>query len=53
MKILGKLSCWALGHKRGRRVKFTIEGIPGVKVSDQVECPRCAAQWTRKTKVKP
>lgn len=50
MKILGKLSCWALGHKRGKRIsgERSIEPLKSVTYA----CPRCGAQWTRKAKVK-
>ena len=47
MKIFDKLTCWALGHKRGKRVNpKEQEGFA------EYRCPRCSATWTRKCKVK-
>ena len=48
--MIARLKCWWSGHKRGKRVRITIEGEPGVMVTNQVECPRCKATWTRKVK---
>jgi len=46
MKLLGRMLCAALGHKRGKRLATHKDGIrPGF---DLFECPRCRATWTRK-----
>lgn len=53
--ILGRLWCWAVGHRRGVRVSGPIGAmINGVVVSERnvnfYRCPRCSATWTRKVK---
>ena len=49
MKIFDKLTCWALGHRRGRRIPRVVEANQGWQT---YQCPRCSATWTRKCKVK-
>lgn len=44
--ILGRIICWAKGHRRGHYFSDT----PTHKV---YRCPRCHATWTRKAKPKP
>jgi hypothetical protein len=51
MKIFDKLTCWATGHKRGKRLTETTVTFSDPNIV-QYECPRCHATWTRKCKVK-
>ena len=55
--MLGKLLCWIVGHKRGKRVGRTADfGGSSVEDAAVFECPRCGATWTRKVyprKAKP
>ena len=52
MKILGKLTCWATGHLRRKRVPQDHRAL--LPESTAVfECPRCGDRETRKVKVKP
>lgn len=44
MKILNRMICLILGHKRGRRVETTTERLV-------FRCPRCGVEWGRKVKV--
>jgi len=45
--IFGKLICWMMGHKRGKRVPRIAEANQNWQT---YRCPRCAATWTRKVK---
>jgi hypothetical protein len=55
--MLGKLICWMLGHKRGK--KFGSRQLDKLSNNGNgtwatvYQCPRCGAQWTRKVKTKP
>lgn len=42
-----KLWCYFFGHRRGRRVVYTIGG-PECDGEREYQCPRCEATWTRK-----
>lgn len=42
-----RLLCWLFGHKRGRRVVYTVGG-PESDGEREFYCPRCSATWTRK-----
>jgi len=50
MKIFGKLTCWWLGHPRG---KFFSRINTERGVERTYQCPRCLATWTRIVKEKP
>ena len=39
--MIARLTCWLLGHRRGKRVATTNAG-------GTFECRRCGEQWTRK-----
>ena len=41
MKLLGKLICAVMGHRRGKRIDSA-----GALV--RLQCPRCLAEWIRK-----
>ena len=45
--MFGKLICFVMGHKRGRR-------IPYRQNADSIDyaCPRCGATWARRAKPK-
>lgn len=51
--ILGRLWCWAAGHRRGKLVAnvgigvYTGQPRPHLRT---FQCPRCSATWTRKVK---
>lgn len=45
--MIAKLKCWLFGHKRGKRVVYTVGG-PESDGEREYECPRCEATWTRK-----
>ena len=48
MKLLfGKLICRIKGHRRGKRVVYTVGG-PESDGEREYQCPRCEATWTRK-----
>lgn len=49
--MISKLKCWLFGHKRGKRVVYTVGG-PESDGEREYECPRCEATWTRKIRKK-
>lgn len=50
--LLGKLLCKIRGHKRGRRVVYTVGG-PESDGEREIQCPRCEAVWMRKIRKAP
>ena len=51
MNIIGKLICFVMGHKRGRKID-TLGRADGVVTSHVYKCNRCGDTWTRKVKPK-
>lgn len=47
--MIARLKCWLWGHKRGKRVVYTV-GVPESDGQREYQCPRCKAIWTRKVK---
>jgi hypothetical protein len=45
--ILAKLHCRLFGHRRGKRIVYTVGG-PESDGEREYRCPRCEATWTRK-----
>lgn len=45
--MIARLICWWKGHKRGKRVVYTVGG-PESDGEREYECPRCGATWIRK-----
>ena len=47
MKLWGTFICTWLGHKRGKRVIYTVGG-PESDGEREYMCTRCGHTWTRK-----
>lgn len=45
--MINRLLCRLFGHKRGKRVVYTVGG-PEADGEREYQCPRCEATWTRK-----